>query len=93
MENAIVHLPQVWITDTTVNSLCHGANLCIPGIARLHSDISKDDPVAVLSMKGELVGLGICVMSSEEMMKSEKGVCVRIDKVFMDPATYPKYVK
>jgi len=27
-------------------------------------------------------------MSSEQMIKKEKGLCVKIKKVFMDPGTY-----
>jgi len=93
MENAVKHLPMVWVADTTINPLCHGSNLCIPGVARFHSGINKDDIIAVMSLKDELVALGTAVMISEDIQKAEKGVCVRIDKVFMEPGTYPKYIK
>ncbi len=93
MERAISHIPKVWITDTTVDTLCHGASLSVPGIAKLHSGIMNDDFVAVMTLKDELVCMGQAVMNSEQMMENEKGLAVKNWKVFMRPDTYPKFVK
>ena len=93
IENAIKHLPKIWVTDYTVNPLCHGTALNIPGIAKLENVINKDDVVAVLTLKGELIALGNAKLSSEEIMKKDKGVAVLIDSVFMEPGTYPKMIK
>lgn len=92
-EFAVSHLPKVWVFDTTVDSLCHGAVLSVPGISKLDSGIEKNNLVAVFTLKGELVCLGEALMSSGDMMKSEKGLAVKTSKVFMDPDVYPKYVK
>ena len=82
VENAVRHLPKVWILDTTIIPLTHGRDLAIPGISKLHSNIKKQDLVAVMSLKGELIALGIANMTSEEIMKKDKGIAVRTDKVF-----------
>lgn len=88
-ENAISHIPKVWVTDTTVDSLCHGAILGVPGISKLDSGIERQDKVAVMTLKDELVCMGTAKLSTKEML-GEKGYAVKTDKVFMEIGTYPK---
>lgn len=88
VESAIEHLPKIWITDTTVDPLCHGADLAIPGISKLESNIKQEDLVAVLTLKNELVCLGEASMTSEEIIKNEKGMALKTRKVFMKRGTY-----
>ena len=90
VEKAVSHIPKVWITDTTVDAICHGAHLAVPGVAKLETGIEKEMTVAIMTLKEELVGLGNARMTSEEMMKHEKGIVVKTNKVFMEPGTYPK---
>jgi len=92
MEAAVAHVPCVWVQDSAVDSLCHGALLHIPGVVKFHDDLAVDDPVAVLTLKGELVCLGICRMAAADLAKAERGVAVKVDAVFMAPGTYPKHV-
>jgi len=92
VESAIAHIPRIWVLDTTVESLCHGANLKNPGIVQLESGIEPEDDVAILSLKGELICLGKARLHSREMMQ-EKGIAVSVDSVFMQPGTYPKVEK
>ncbi len=93
IEVAVEHLPKVWVMDTTVGSLCHGANLKIPGISKLHSDIQKNDMVAIMTLKNELVCIGEAKMISKDIMKKSKGLAVFVNKVFMLPGVYPKIEK
>ena len=93
MENAVKHLGKVWVMDSTVDTLCHGANLNVPGIAKAESDMMESDQVAVMSLKGELIALGQARMTSKKMISSPKGLAVRVDKVLMEPGTYPKIPK
>jgi len=85
MEIAISHLPKLWVTDSTINALCHGHNLAIPGISKLHSKIKENDIVAIFSLKDELIALGNALLSSEDIMGNEKGLAVNIHKVIMKP--------
>jgi H/ACA ribonucleoprotein complex subunit 4 len=84
------HLPKVWVHDATVNSLCHGAYLNVPGVSKLHDMIEKGDKVAVMTLKEELILVGISSLNSDEAMKNEKGLFVKPEQVFMNPETYPK---
>jgi len=89
VESALAHLPKVWVFDTTVESLCHGMDLKVPGIAKVHSGIQKECDVAIMTLKDELVALGTAVMDSKAML-GEKGIAVKTHKVFMLPGTYAR---
>jgi H/ACA ribonucleoprotein complex subunit 4 len=89
LEVAIDHIPKIWAHDTAVDSVCHGAQLNIPGICKLESGIEKDDIVAVLTLKGERVCYGFAMADTKTMM-GERGSAVKTEKVFMEPGTYPK---
>lgn len=88
IENAVEHLPKIWVLDSAVESLCHGARLHIPGVSKLHPNIKEGDTVAVMTLKDELVGYGIAVSSSNEILNEEHGDAVKLEKVFMRPGTY-----
>jgi H/ACA ribonucleoprotein complex subunit 4 len=92
MEHAVAHLPKIWITDSTVDAICHGANLAAPGIAELHDSIEPDQMVAIMSLKGELIAYGKALCNAKKMMEP-KGLVVNIMKVFMEPGVYPKMLK
>jgi len=87
VENGAKHLPKVWVFDTTVESLCHGTDLKVPGISKLNDNIGKEDVVAIMTLKDELIALGIAKMDSKEML-GEKGIAVQTEKVFMQPGVY-----
>lgn len=93
VENAAAHLPKIWVMDTTVDTICHGADLAVPGIAKLESGMEKNHTIAIMTLKNELIALGNARMSSEEMMKNKKGIAAKTKKVFMLPGTYPKVQK
>jgi len=93
IEFAVQHLPMVWVKDAAVDALCHGIDLKIPGIAKLHDYILEGDLVAVMTLKDELIAIGIAETTSEKMLRKTKGYAVNIKKVFMKPGTYPKMKK
>ena len=93
IETAIEHLPKIWISNHAVDPLCHGTDLAIPGIIKFESNIKEKDTIAILTLKGELVATGVAIINSEIIKKDEKGIAVKIKKVFMKKNTYPKYEK
>ncbi len=93
VEAGVEHLPKIWIIDTAVDTVSHGAALSTPGIARLHSGINHNDTVAVMTLKDELVALGTAQMNSQNMLLQQKGIAVNNLRVFMQPGIYPKFIK
>ena len=90
VETAAWHLGKIYIRDSAVDAICHGASLAVPGIVRLESGIKKDAIVAVMTLKSELVSLGRSVMNSEEMMKADHGLAAMTQRVIMNPGVYPR---
>ena len=93
IESGVDHLPKIFVLDTTVDTLCHGADLKVPGVSMIDSEIQCDENIAIMTLKGELVAIGTSRMVSKEVVKKEKGVVASTDKVFMLPGTYPKIQK
>jgi H/ACA ribonucleoprotein complex subunit 4 len=90
IENAVRHLPKIWIDDLAVDPVCHGCDLFLPGVSKLHSDIQAGDLAVVMTLKDELVAIGQAKLASAEMAEQEKGVAVTVHKVFMTEGTYRK---
>lgn len=91
VEKAIETLPHIWVLDSAVDSVCHGAFLTVPGIAKLHSDISVGDLVVVMTLKDELVGLGVAAMNAQNIARQKQGVAVKNTRIFMERGTYPRF--
>ena len=77
------------VRDSAVDALCHGASLAVPGVAEVDTGIRRGDRVAVMTLKGEIVMLGKAVMSTEDMIRADKGICVVPERVMMRRGTYP----
>lgn len=83
VEKAVEYFPKIWVFDNCIDSLCHGANLNVPGISRLNEGIEENDNVAVMTLKDELICIGKAKMSSKDVMKKNKGEVIVEKKVFM----------
>ncbi|MEM0467050.1 MAG: RNA-guided pseudouridylation complex pseudouridine synthase subunit Cbf5 [Candidatus Thermoplasmatota archaeon] len=93
MERLLDLVPKIIIRDSAVDALCHGARLAIPGVVELDSGIKRDDIAAVLTLKGEGVALVKMVLSTEEIMQKDSGVCAHPERVLMNKGTYPSIWK
>lgn len=89
IEKAIEHLAKIWVHDSAVSTLCHGADLSIPGINK-YNNFLENETIAIMTLKNELIGLGRTILNSKEIKENEKGKVVLINKVFMDRKIYPK---
>lgn len=90
MEKALELLPKIYIRDSAVDAICHGAHLTAPGITHIEEGIRPDDTVAILTLKGEAVALGKALASTEEIIKATYGIMVKTERVLMPRGTYPK---
>ncbi len=90
-EYAVCHMPKIVVRDTAVDAIAHGADLAVPGIARLQKTVRRGEKVAILTLKGELVALGKALMDADEIAKAEKGLAVKTARVIIPPGTYPKH--
>jgi len=89
VENALSLTPKIFVRDSAVDALCHGADLALPGVLRLHSGIKPRNVVGIFTQKEELVALASSLMSSEEMTTKDHGMAANVERVVMAPGTYP----
>lgn len=90
VEDLLAPLPRVVVRDSTVDAVCHGAEVAVPGVTEVEKGIEAGDRVTVASGKGEAVAVGQARLSDEEMVFADEGVAVETDSVLMEPGTYPK---
>ncbi len=93
MEEAFEHIPRVYMRDSAVSAICHGADLAVPGVVRLNEGIRPKTLVALFTLKGELVALAKALMSTEQVVKEEKGLAAKTVRVIMPADTYPRMWK
>ncbi len=90
MEKALVLVPKIYVRDSAVDAVCHGANLTAPGVLSLETKINKGLTVAVLTLKGEVVALAKAAASTEDILDMDHGVVAETKRVLMLRGTYPK---
>jgi H/ACA ribonucleoprotein complex subunit 4 len=90
MESALTLLPRVFIRDSAVAALCHGANLAAPGVLSLDADVRPGDAVAIFTQKGEAVAWARALMKTEEVLAIDHGLVAEVQRVLMPRGTYPK---
>ena len=90
IEHALSEIKSVVIRDSAIDSLCHGAQLAIPGILEISPGLNQGDLVGVYSQKGEIVALAESLLSETEIKDSTKGYAFQTKRIIMKPNTYPK---
>lgn len=90
MEQALTLIPKIYVRDSAVDALCHGASLTAPGVLSLETGIEAGSMVALLSLKGEAVALAEAVTSSEQILGMERGIVALTNRVLMERGTYPR---
>jgi len=93
VEYATMHVKRIFVKDSAVDALTNGSPLYPAGITRTQKDIVRGETVVIMTLKEELIALGISKMTSDEMVKRKTGVVVRVDRVLMNRGVYPKWDK
>lgn len=89
MEYATRYVKKIYVKDSAVDAIAHGADLASSGIVKLNKNIHKNNIVAIMTLKGELLGIGKALYSTEEIKNLETQIVANIQKVFIRPKTYP----
>lgn len=89
IEAGVRHLPKVVVKDSAVAALTHGADLGGGGISQLQEGIEKDDLIAILTLKGELIATATAETHTNGML-SHTDTVAELDRVYMKKDVYPK---
>ncbi len=90
MEKALEFMPKIYIRDSAVDAICHGANLAAPGVVSVETGIEKGDTVAIFTLKGEAVALATALATTDEILKMTHGFVAKTRRVLMPRGIYPK---
>ena len=90
IEYALSEMKSVVIRDSAVDSLCHGAQLAIPGILQISPNLKKGELVGVYTQKGEIVSLAESLLDESEIKDNDKGYAFQTKRIIMPANTYPK---
>jgi len=90
MEKALALVPKIYIRDSAVDAICHGASLTAPGVLSIETGINSGLMIAVFTLKGEAVALAKAAASTEEILEMEHGFVAETERVLMPRGTYPK---
>ena len=90
MEKALDLLPKIYIRDSAVSAVCHGANVTAPGVLSVETGISRGDGVVAFTQKNEAVAFLQALVSSEQILSMSHGFTAKTVRVLMDRAVYPK---
>lgn len=92
-EKMLDHLPKIHVKDSAVDAICHGADIAVPGIAKIEGKFGKGQIVAIMTQKGEGIAIGKAKLPASKILESKKGSAINLQRVFMAPGTYPKLWK
>ena len=90
MEVLLTSYPRIVVKDSSVNAVCYGAKLMIPGILRYDDKINTNDMVVLITTKGEAIATAIAQMTTAEIASCDHGVVAKVKRVVMDRETYPR---
>merc|ERR1712166_710473 len=90
LEMLLITYPRIVVKDTSINAVCYGAQLMLPGVLRYESDIEIGQQVILMSTKGEAVALAIAQMTTSTIATCDHGIVTRTKRVIIDRDVYEK---
>jgi H/ACA ribonucleoprotein complex subunit 4 len=90
MEKTLELTPKIYIRDSAVAAICHGANLAAPGVLSVETDLKPNHMTAVFTQKDEAVALAKSLASTEEILSMDHGLVAKTERVLMHRGVYPK---
>lgn len=59
LEILLTNFPRIVVKDSTINAICYGAKLMLPGVLRYDNKIDVGTEVVLMTTKGEAVAVAI----------------------------------
>ncbi len=93
MEVGTLHLKRIIVSDKAVGAITYGAQLYAPGVVAFDYNIVAGDTVALLTIKGELIGLATVDVSGDDLAVMNRGQVTKRIRVLMPRDVYPPFWK
>lgn len=90
LEILLTSYPRIVVKDTSINAICYGAQLMLPGVLRYESGIEVGKQVVLISTKGEAIAIAIAQMTTSTIATCDHGVVCRTKRVILERDVYEK---
>ncbi|XP_054739842.1 H/ACA ribonucleoprotein complex subunit 4 [Anastrepha obliqua] len=90
LEGLLVNHKRIIMKDSSVNAVCYGAKIMLPGVLRYEDGIEIDQEIVIVTTKGEAICLAVAQMTTATMASCDHGVVAKIKRVIMERDTYPR---
>lgn len=90
LEILLIQYPRIVVKDTSVNAVCYGAQLMLPGVLRYESGIEVGAEIILMTTKGEAIALAIAQMTTSTIATCDHGIVAKTKRVIMERDVYEK---
>lgn len=90
LEILLTSYKRIVVKDTSVNAICYGAQLMLPGVLRYESDIEVGKEIVLITSKGEAIAVAIAQMTTSIIATCDHGIVCKTKRVVMDRDVYDK---
>ena len=90
LEILLVGYPRIVVKDTSVNAICYGAQLMLPGVLRYESGIEVGKEVILMTTKGEAIALAIAQMTTSTIATCDHGIVTKTKRVILERDVYDR---
>ncbi|XP_034432109.1 H/ACA ribonucleoprotein complex subunit DKC1 [Hippoglossus hippoglossus] len=90
LEKLLVSLKRLVMKDSSVNAICYGAKIMLPGVLRYEDGIEVNQDIVVITTKGEAICTAVALMTTAVISTCDHGVVAKIKRVIMERDTYPR---
>ena len=90
LETLLVDYPRIVVKDTSVNAICYGAQLMLPGVLWYEDGIEIGKEIVLITTKGEAIAIAYAKMTTALIATCDHGCVAKIKRVIMDRDMYPK---
>nr|XP_023025784.1 H/ACA ribonucleoprotein complex subunit 4 [Leptinotarsa decemlineata] len=90
LEGLLIKHKRIIMKDSSVNAVCYGAKILLPGVLRYEDNIELNEEIVIVTTKGEAIALAIAQMTTSTMASCDHGCVAKIKRVIMERDLYPR---
>merc|ERR1711992_305206 len=90
LEALLTNHKRIIMKDSSVNAVCYGAKVMLPGVLRYDDGIEMGQEIVVCTTKGEAICIALAQMTTATMASCDHGIVAKIKRVIMERDTYPR---
>ncbi|KJH50264.1 putative rRNA pseudouridine synthase [Dictyocaulus viviparus] len=90
LEALLVEHKRIIVKDSSVNAICYGAKILLPGVLRYDDGIELGQEIVIVSTKGEAICIALAQMTTSTMASTDHGVVAKSKRVIMERDVYDR---